>query len=113
MVSVPGPKGMFAGEADATDGIGFSRVTVADAETEGVTLLATVTMIAPPVGITEGGTKSPPVSMVPGLPAAPAGSATDHATVVGVMPVTAAVNRQYVPIFTPMAVGAIVTLGVV
>jgi hypothetical protein len=84
---------MLAGETDATDGTGFNMVTVALAVTLGVMLLATVTITVPPLGMAPGGTNNPPVSIEPGLPVAPAGSATDQPTVVGVMPVTVSPNR--------------------
>jgi hypothetical protein len=93
IVTVLGPRGMLAGETDATAGIGFKMVTVALAITLGVMLLATVTITVPLLGMVDGGTNNPPVSTEPALPVAPAGSATDQPTVVGVIPVTVSPKR--------------------
>src|SRR5450631_4113895 len=94
IVRVNGPRGTFAGLTEAIDGTGFKIVTVALAVTLGVMLLATVTITVPLLGMVAGGTNNPPVSIEPALPVAPAGSATDQPTVVGVMPVTVSANRK-------------------
>jgi len=92
MVKVNAPTGTFAGLADASVGYGLRSVTVALAEATGKPTLVAVTVTVPLLGMADGGVYRPPTLMVPGEPRAPAGSAIDQVTVVGLVLVTLAEN---------------------
>jgi hypothetical protein len=55
IVKVKAPTATFAGLVEATVGYGFSRVTVALAETVGAAMLVAVTITVPVLGIAAGG----------------------------------------------------------